>query len=60
MADCVHCGFCLPSCPTYALWGEEMGSPRGRIHLMAQALDGAPLTGPVTAHIDSCLSCMGA
>ncbi|MGP8205645.1 MAG: (Fe-S)-binding protein [Acidimicrobiales bacterium] len=57
--DCVHCGFCLPSCPTYALWGQEMDSPRGRIHLMAQALDGAPLAGPVTAHIDSCLSCLG-
>ncbi len=57
--DCVHCGFCLPSCPTYALWGQETDSPRGRVHLIAQALDGAPLAGPVTAHIDSCLSCMG-
>ncbi len=57
--DCVHCGFCLPSCPTYALWGQEMDSPRGRVHLIAQALDGAPLAGPVAAHMDSCLSCMG-
>ena len=42
--DCVHCGFCLPACPTYQLWGEEMDSPRGRIHLVSQLLDGAPLT----------------
>ena len=38
--DCVHCGFCLPACPTYPLWGEEMDSPRGRIHLVSQLLDG--------------------
>jgi len=57
-ADCVHCGFCLPACPTYQLWGEEMDSPRGRIHLMAQVLDGAPVTGAVTTHLDRCLGCM--
>ncbi len=57
-ADCVHCGFCLPACPTYQLWGEEMDSPRGRIHLMSQVLDGAPVTEGVTIHLDRCLGCM--
>jgi glycolate dehydrogenase iron-sulfur subunit len=56
--DCVHCGFCLPACPTYQLWGEEMDSPRGRIHLMTQVMDGAPLDGPVVEHLDRCLGCM--
>ncbi|MFD0788499.1 4Fe-4S dicluster domain-containing protein, partial [Micromonospora azadirachtae] len=56
--DCVHCGFCLPSCPTYVLWGEEMDSPRGRIHLMKQGLDGEPLTPSMVAHVDRCLGCM--
>lgn len=56
--DCVHCGFCLPSCPTYQLWGEEMDSPRGRIHLVSQLLDGAPLTPATADHFDRCLGCM--
>jgi glycolate oxidase iron-sulfur subunit len=56
--DCVHCGFCLPACPTYQLWGEEMDSPRGRIHLANQLLDGAPLTTAAAAHFDRCLGCM--
>jgi glycolate oxidase iron-sulfur subunit len=56
--DCVHCGFCLPACPTYQLWGEEMDSPRGRIHLAGQVLDGAPLTATAAAHFDRCLGCM--
>ena len=57
--DCVHCGFCLPTCPTYALWGEEMDSPRGRIYLMEMAERGEiPLEGAFTTHIDRCLGCM--
>jgi glycolate oxidase iron-sulfur subunit len=56
--DCVHCGFCLPSCPTYQLWGEEMDSPRGRIHLITQVLDGIPGTEATAVHLDRCLGCM--
>jgi glycolate oxidase iron-sulfur subunit len=56
--DCVHCGFCLPTCPTYSLWGEEMDSPRGRIHLMNQGLNGEPLTDSMVQHFDACLGCM--
>jgi glycolate oxidase iron-sulfur subunit len=56
--DCVHCGFCLPACPTYQLWGEEMDSPRGRIHLVTQLLEGAPLTAAAAGHFDRCLGCM--
>jgi glycolate oxidase iron-sulfur subunit len=56
--DCVHCGFCLPSCPTYVLWGEEMDSPRGRIYLMREGLEGDPLTATVVEHWDRCLGCL--
>jgi glycolate oxidase iron-sulfur subunit len=56
--DCVHCGFCLPTCPTYVLWGEEMDSPRGRIHLMKQGIEGAPLGPAMVEHFDRCLGCM--
>jgi glycolate oxidase iron-sulfur subunit len=56
--DCVHCGFCLPSCPTYVLWGEEMDSPRGRIHLMKTGLEGEPLSASMVEHFDACLGCM--
>ena len=56
---CVHCGFCLPTCPTYALWGEEMDSPRGRIYLMKLALEGkVPLDSTFVNHMDNCLGCM--
>jgi glycolate oxidase iron-sulfur subunit len=56
---CVHCGFCLPVCPTYVLWGQEMDSPRGRIYLMKLASEGAAeINSTWVSHIDSCLGCM--
>ncbi len=56
---CVHCGFCLPTCPTYALWGEEMDSPRGRIYLMKLGLEGQVRLDPTFVnHMDNCLGCM--
>ncbi|HKN32144.1 MAG TPA: glycolate oxidase subunit GlcF [Terriglobales bacterium] len=56
---CVHCGFCLPTCPTYALWGEEMDSPRGRIYLMKLALERKVQLDPTFVHhMDNCLGCM--
>lgn len=59
LSDCVHCGFCLPACPTYVLWGEEMDSPRGRIYMMAKASQGeAPLDQNFRRHMDNCLGCM--
>ena len=57
--DCVHCGFCLPTCPTYQNWGEEMDSPRGRIDLMRGLRTGqTQMTETVAAHFDRCLGCM--
>jgi glycolate oxidase iron-sulfur subunit len=57
--NCVHCGFCLPVCPTYVLWNEEMDSPRGRIYLMKLASEGAATINPQwVSHFDSCLGCM--
>src|SRR5947208_4527844 len=55
---CVHCGFCLPTCPTYALWGEEMDSPRGRIALMQLGHDQPELSDEMVSHFDRCLGCM--
>jgi glycolate dehydrogenase iron-sulfur subunit len=56
---CVHCGFCLPSCPTYRVLGEEMDSPRGRIVLMKQVLEGELLASDMLPYIDRCLGCLG-
>ena len=59
ISDCVHCGFCLPACPTYRSWGVEMDSPRGRIDLMKGLYEGAiELSDSVVAHFDQCLGCM--
>ena len=56
---CVHCGFCLPVCPTYVLWHEEMDSPRGRIYLMKMAREGAvPMNREWVGHFDACLGCV--
>jgi glycolate oxidase iron-sulfur subunit len=57
--DCVHCGFCLPACPTYVSWAEEMDSPRGRIYLMKGLRDGSVTwSETVATHFDRCLGCM--
>jgi glycolate oxidase iron-sulfur subunit len=56
---CVHCGFCLPACPTYVLWGDEMDSPRGRIWMMRKSTNGeAAADLHLQTHIDNCLGCM--
>ena len=56
---CVHCGFCLPSCPTYLLWNEEMDTPRGRVYLMKAGLEGrAEMSPTFVGHFDACLGCM--
>jgi glycolate oxidase iron-sulfur subunit len=58
---CVHCGFCLPACPTYLATGDEADSPRGRIVLMRALERGEidPLDGALTQHLDACLGCRG-
>jgi len=57
--DCVHCGFCLPVCPTYVSWGAEMDSPRGRIDLARAVGEGRVALGPsVLRHFDTCLGCL--
>jgi glycolate oxidase iron-sulfur subunit len=57
IGSCVHCGFCLPTCPTYATMGEEMDSPRGRIFLMKEVLEGEMQLEMALPYIDNCLGC---
>ena len=57
LRTCVHCGFCLPACPTYQQLGDELDSPRGRIYLMKQMLEGEPVTSSTQLHLDRCLTC---
>jgi glycolate oxidase iron-sulfur subunit len=57
LRTCTHCGFCLTTCPTYQLLGDELDSPRGRIYLIKQMLEGEPVTGKTLSHLDRCLTC---
>lgn len=57
VSSCVHCGFCLPVCPTYKVLGEEMDSPRGRIFLMKEVLEGKLPQETALPYIDRCLGC---
>ena len=58
VTTCVHCGFCLAACPTYKVLGEEMDSPRGRIMLMKQALEGDLTLHDARPYVDRCLGCL--
>ena len=55
--NCVHCGFCNATCPTYQILGDELDGPRGRIYLINQMLEGAPVTHHTLTHLDRCLTC---
>jgi glycolate oxidase iron-sulfur subunit len=57
LRNCVHCGFCLPACPTYRVTGSELDSPRGRIYLIKQLVEGAEATATTRHHLDRCLTC---
>jgi glycolate oxidase iron-sulfur subunit len=57
LRTCVHCGFCLATCPTYKLLGDELDSPRGRIYLIKQLVEGQDVTARTQTHLDRCMSC---
>jgi glycolate oxidase iron-sulfur subunit len=57
LGKCVHCGFCTATCPTYQLLGDELDGPRGRIYLIKQMVEGAPVTASTQTHLDRCLTC---
>lgn len=57
VGNCVHCGFCLATCPTYQLLGDELDGPRGRIYLIRQVLEGVEPTSKTQLHLDRCLTC---
>ncbi|HVY06781.1 MAG TPA: glycolate oxidase subunit GlcF [Burkholderiales bacterium] len=57
LRSCVHCGFCTATCPTYQLLGDELDSPRGRIYLMKEVLEGNQVTAKTQTHLDRCLTC---
>ena len=57
LRNCVHCGFCTATCPTYQLLGDELDGPRGRIYLIKQVLEGAEPTRATQMHLDRCLTC---
>lgn len=57
LRNCVHCGFCIATCPTYQLLGDELDSPRGRIYLMKNVFEGEKPTRKTLLHLDRCLTC---
>ncbi|MFM0174538.1 glycolate oxidase subunit GlcF [Paraburkholderia sediminicola] len=57
LRNCVHCGFCTATCPTYQILGDELDGPRGRIYLIKQMVEGAPVTRSTQLHLDRCLTC---
>ena len=57
LRSCVHCGFCIATCPTYQLLGDELDGPRGRIYLIKSMLEGEVSTRQTMKHLDRCLTC---